>query len=68
MVVGASGKLLSIIDDADIACGNALMVDTDGNPTGEMLNNIDNLYFFDAEKSLFRFYSLLVSFKVRLCL
>ena len=47
-------KLLSIIGTADIACGNALMVDADGKPTGKMLNEIDNLYFFDAEKSLFR--------------
>ena len=46
-------KLLSIIGDADIACGNALMVDADGKPTGKMLNEVYRLYSFNPEKVLF---------------
>lgn len=47
-------KLIDIIGDADIACGNARLVDKDGIPTGQLLNETCNFYALYEEHLLYR--------------
>lgn len=47
-------KLFSIIDGHDIACGNARIIDSRGDLTGDTLNELDDLYIFNPEKILLK--------------
>ena len=47
-------KLFSIIGNHSLACGNALMVDKNGNSLGKNLNEVDGLFFFNPETVFYR--------------
>ena len=47
-------KLFSIIGNHSLACGNALMVDENGNSLGKNLNEVDGLFFFNPETVFYR--------------
>lgn len=46
--------LLSLLGDRSLACGNALLIDAEGQSLEKKLNEVDKLYIFDSNKYIFK--------------
>ncbi len=47
-------KLVALIEDADLACGNASLIDREGRAMNILLNEVDNFYVMDSDTILYK--------------